>query len=67
MEKNTMSESDTKVWTTKVVEDENGDTILLFPPDFIDHVGWKEGDNLAWVISDDGKQCSIIKLQSPEG
>lgn len=62
-----MSESDTKVWTTKVVEDENGDTILLFPPDFIDHVGWKEGDNLAWVISDDGKQCSIIKLQSPEG
>lgn len=62
-----MSESDTKVWTTKVVEDENGDTVLLFPPDFMSHVGWKEGDNLAWVISDDGKQCSIIKLQSPEG
>ena len=40
-----MSESDTKVWTTKVVEDENGDTVLLFPPDFMSHVGWKEGGN----------------------
>lgn len=58
--------SDTKVWTTKVVEDENGDTVLLFPPDFMESVGWKEGDNLAWVISDDGKSCYIRKLQSPE-
>ena len=61
-----MSETnDTKVWTTKVVE-ENGDTVLLFPPDFLNHVGWKEGDNLAWVISDDGMSCYICKLQSPE-
>jgi hypothetical protein len=63
MEEGTMSEA--KVWTTKVVE-ENGDTILLFPPDFLNHVGWKEGDNLAWVISDDGMSCYIRKLQSPE-
>ncbi len=61
-----MSErDDTKIWTTKVVE-ENGDTVLLFPPDFLNHVGWKEGDNLAWVISDDGMSCYIRKLQSPE-
>jgi hypothetical protein len=66
MEESTMSETnDTKVWTTKVVE-ENGDTVLLFPPDFLNHVGWKEGDNLAWVISDDGMSCYIRKLQSPE-
>ena len=57
--------SEAKVWTTKVVE-ENGDTILLFPADFLNHVGWKEGDNLAWVISDDGMSCYIRKLQSPE-
>jgi hypothetical protein len=63
MEEGTMSEA--KVWTTKVVE-ENGDTVLLFPPDFLNHVGWKEGDNLAWVISDDGMSCYIRKLQSPE-
>lgn len=60
-----MSEYEPKVWTTKVVE-ENGELVILFPPDLMQHVGWKEGDNLAWVISDDGKQCSIIKLQSPE-
>ncbi len=63
-----MSEtSEPKVWTTKVVEDEEtGELVILFPPDLMESVGWKEGDNLAWVISDDGKQCSIIKLQSPE-
>lgn len=61
-----MSEtSETKVWTTKVIED-NGDTVILFPPDFMKHVGWREGDNLAWVVSDDGKSCYIRKLQSPE-
>jgi hypothetical protein len=65
MEEGTMSEP--KVWTTKVVEDEEtGELVILFPPDLMESVGWKEGDNLAWVISDDGKQCSIIKLQSPE-
>jgi hypothetical protein len=65
MEEGTMSEP--KVWTTKVVEDEEtGELVILFPPDLMESVGWKEGDHLAWVISDDGKQCSIIKLQSPE-
>lgn len=61
-----MSEKDEpKIWTTSVVE-ENGEMVILFPPDFMEHVGWKEGDNLAWVISDDGKSCYIRKLQSPE-
>lgn len=61
-----MSEtSDTKVWTTEVVEDENGDTVLLFPPDFLKQVGWREGDTLAWVVSDDGNSCYIRKLQTP--
>ena len=42
-----MSETaETKVWTTKVVE-ENGELVILFPPNLIKHVGWREGDNLA--------------------
>lgn len=66
MEESIMSDTvDTKIWTTQVVE-ENGEMVILFPPDFMKHVGWKEGDTLAWVISDDGKQCYISKLQSPE-
>ena len=61
-----MSEKDEpKIWATSVVY-ENAEMVILFPPDFMEHVGWKEGDNLAWVISDDGKQCYIRKLESPE-
>ena len=59
--------SEPKVWTTKVVEDEEtGELVILFPPDLMDSVGWKEGDTLAWVMSDDGLSCYIRKLQSPE-
>ena len=59
--------SDTKIWTTSVVEDEQtGELVILFPPDLMDSVGWKEGDHLAWVLSDDGLSCYIRKLQSPE-
>lgn len=59
--------TDIKVWTTKVEEDEQtGELVILFPPDLMESVGWKEGDNLAWVMSDDGMSCYIRKLQSPE-
>lgn len=63
-----MSETNnTKIWTTSVVEDEQtGELVILFPPDLMDSVGWKEGDTLAWVMSDDGNSCYIRKLQSPE-
>ena len=59
--------SEPKVWTTQVVEEEGtGELVILFPPDLMDSVGWKEGDHLAWVLSDDGLSCYIRKLQSPE-
>lgn len=56
-----------KIWTTKVVEEEEtGELVILFPDDLMNSVGWKEGDMLAWVMSDDGMSCYIRKLQSPE-
>ncbi len=56
-----------KIWTTKVVEEEEtGELVILFPDDLMSSVGWKEGDMLAWVMSDDGMSCYIRKLQSPE-
>ena len=59
--------SEPKVWTTQVVEEEGtGELVILFPPDLMESVGWKEGDHLAWVLSDDGLSCYIRKLQSPE-
>jgi hypothetical protein len=68
MEESAMSEKkEPKIWTTKVVEEEEtGELVILFPDDLMSSVGWKEGDMLAWVMSDDGMSCYIRKLQSPE-
>ena len=44
-----------KSWTLTVEEDpETGDSILPFPPDLLESVGWKEGDNLLWSDNGDG-------------
>jgi hypothetical protein len=65
MEESVMSDTnETKVWTTKVIE-ENGELILLFPPELMEETKWKEGDALAWVVSDDGYTCYIRKLETP--
>ena len=44
-----------KSWTVIIEEDvETGDTILPFPQDMLDEVGWNPGDNLKWVDRGDG-------------
>ena len=61
-------EKDTKVWTTRVEWDEEvGEMVILFPTGLLEEVGWKEGDNLAWVVDDDNRTCIISKLNTPEG
>lgn len=52
-------EKQPNVWVTKVVQ-EGDDMIVLFPPELMDHLSWKEGDLVAWVMSDD-KQSFYIK------
>jgi len=37
--------------TTITVDD---DGILTFPPNFLEKVGWKEGDVLQWIDNHDG-------------
>jgi bifunctional DNA-binding transcriptional regulator/antitoxin component of YhaV-PrlF toxin-antitoxin module len=34
-------------FTTTLQKDENGDTILDFPTNLLETMGWKEGDSLA--------------------
>jgi hypothetical protein len=42
-------------WTVQLQEDpETGDSILEFPPDVLQQVGWKEGDSLNWKDNGDG-------------
>jgi bifunctional DNA-binding transcriptional regulator/antitoxin component of YhaV-PrlF toxin-antitoxin module len=49
-------------WTVTLEED-GEDLILPFPPDLLEHTGWKEGDILLWDVKDDG---SIILSKKEE-
>ena len=41
-------------WTATVEEDNNGELCIVFPPESIEGLGWKEGDTLEWADIGDG-------------
>jgi bifunctional DNA-binding transcriptional regulator/antitoxin component of YhaV-PrlF toxin-antitoxin module len=41
-----------KTYTAKVAE-ENGELMLVFPPEMLAELGWQEGDNIVWDVRDD--------------
>lgn len=42
-------------WTLEVEEDpETGEAVIQFPPDFLEAVGWTEGDSINWKNNGDG-------------
>ena len=43
--------------TTIIEEDENGDLILIIPPQILDTMGWKEGDSLDLSLTENGSIC----------
>lgn len=44
-----------KSWTLDVKEDpDSGDAIIEFPPEMMEEMGWKEGDDLIWTDNNDG-------------
>ena len=49
----------TKTWTVTVDDEGN----LPLPQDFLDTVGWKDGDNIIWIDNFDGT-WSIVKEDS---
>lgn len=54
-------------WTLDVEEDPvTGDAILTLPTDFLDQVGWKEGDELEWIDNNDGS-WSLQKVKNEKG
>ena len=56
--------TDPKTWTVKVEEDENGDLVLPFPADLLSQMGWAEGTELWWDVTEDGKV--IVKEKNDE-
>jgi bifunctional DNA-binding transcriptional regulator/antitoxin component of YhaV-PrlF toxin-antitoxin module len=52
--------------TLEVLTNENGDTIVQFPNSLIEELGWGEGDDLEWIVNDDGTVTVIKKESEPE-
>lgn len=48
-------------WTVVLEEDEWGDLILPFPPEFSDQNDWQEGDTLKFTVNDD-QSCTITNM-----
>ncbi len=43
-----------KSYTIDVQEDAEGELFIEFPPEMMEEVGWKEGDNLLWTDNKNG-------------
>lgn len=51
-----------KVYTVPVLENEEGEPFIEFPPEALEGLGWNEGDTLIWKDNKDGT-WTIVKKQ----
>ena len=55
MPQNNQDNNQTKTWTADVENDpETGDQVLIFPPECLEEIGWKEGDDIEFSLREDG-------------
>lgn len=52
-----------KKWTLDVKTNEFGDAIIELPKDFLQNVGWKEGDHIKWNDRGDGS-WTMTKIET---
>jgi len=45
------------IFESIIEEDENGDLVLIIPPQILDAMGWKEGDSLDISLTEHGGIC----------
>ena len=52
-----------RAWVTSEI-DEDGEEVLVlnFCKQFIEDLGWKVGDELAWTLCEDGRSWSIDRV-----
>jgi antitoxin component of MazEF toxin-antitoxin module len=60
-----MAMGDKKSWVGEVVED-GDDLALVFPPEMLEQLGWKEGDTIVWDISETSKVILARKARPNE-
>jgi hypothetical protein len=53
MEKRLSKNNKTTTWITKVVQ-ENGDLVMLFPPELLEELKLVENEFLRWTVSENG-------------
>lgn len=51
-------------WVGTVIED-GDDLALVFPAEMLEALGWEEGDNIVWDVSEDGKAL-IARKEKPD-
>jgi hypothetical protein len=49
-----MTNPEKKCWTVSLEEDENGELLLPFPVDLLSQMGWAEGTEIWWSVTEDG-------------
>lgn len=52
-----------RTYTGTIAEDDNGELVLVFSQEFIDELGWKEGDSIIWDV-DESNRIVIVKKES---
>lgn len=48
-------------YTGTIVENDNGELALAFTKEFLDELGWREGDNIVWDIDETNKVVLVKK------
>lgn len=59
-----MTDTNTKIWISKVEEDAYGDLFIVIPEGIRKDLEWKEGDVLVWIINDDNSVILKKKLNN---
>ena len=42
-------------FSTIVKQDDDGELYIELPPELLDQLGWSIGDDLVWIVEEDGK------------
>lgn len=50
-----------RTYTGTIAEDENGELVLVFSKEFIDEMGWADGDSIIWDVDEDNRVVIVKK------
>lgn len=54
-------------YTLQIIEVEGGDLVIEFPPELVDSLGWKIGDEIVFLHQNDNNSFVIKKVVEKDG